>query len=455
MRYSIILSLLVGLMSVSEAFAQSDTLKVKAIGGSQFEQAAEIIPCASGGYALVGTTGSNETGNTDVLVARLDADLNCLWTRNFGGSDVEWGLSVVEDWSGNLLVAGYTLSFGAGSYDMLVMKINPSGDLLWQHTYGGTDWDFAKKIIAHPQGGFLFCGNTYSAGNGGQDGTILHIDGQGVLLNQWYLGGSENDAVHDLMAVSDGWIGCGFQTIDNVTKSTVWRMDLYGNELWTHMAEDTSGFDREAWAMTADTSFLYITGPVFADGVIHSFEQQLRLDNTVSYEVIELENFDVTYYDCAHFNGEIVYIGSKSLSGIELGRVVRKRNDTFFTGAFEFTGQYRTRFLCAHWEDEALVLCGGFQPDPAENWQALVVKYVSRQLNEIALEPELIPCFAVGVEEEQAIQAGERGYLYDATGQLVRSNYVYQITWVDSSLPEGIYFFQSSNTGRATRVYKR
>ena len=430
-------------VSAGIVFSQSDTLWVKAIGGAQFEQAAEIIPCDAGGYAWVGTTGSNETGNTEILVARLDAELNCMWTANFGGSDVDWGLGITEDWSGNLLITGYTLSLGAGSYDILVMKISPAGELMWQQTYGGADWDFGKKIVRHPQGGFLVSGTTYSNGNGGQDGTILHIDGQGVLLNQWYIGGSENDAIHDVMPVNDGWIACGYETINNVMKSTVWRFDFNGNEVWTRTMDDPYGFDREALAMTLDTAFLFITGPVYADGITHSFELQLGLDNAVFYEVLEENNFDANYYDCVQHNGEVVYAGSKSLSGIELGRVVRKRTDTAFTGAFEFTGQHRTRFLCAFWNDEGLVLCGGFQPEQSENWQALVVKYTSPILNEVSTEPELIPCFTVGIDEAERVSSGEWGRVYNVTGQLVHERFQWVSPTTQSDLSAGLYVFQS------------
>ena len=116
---------------------------------------------------------------------------------------------LVEDWSGNFLAVGYTLSSGAGSYDALVLKVDAEGDFMWQQTFGGNDWDFGKKIIAHPQGGFLVALNTYNGELGGQDGQLLHIDGQGVALNQWYTGGSEKDGIHDLLALEDGWVACG------------------------------------------------------------------------------------------------------------------------------------------------------------------------------------------------------------------------------------------------------
>jgi hypothetical protein len=438
------------LLSIGMATAQSDTLVVKSYGGPDFEQASEIIPCASGGYALVGTTGSNQSGNTDVFVARIDDELNCVWSHNFGGSDVEWGLSIVEDWSGNFLVCGYTSSAGAGSYDMLVMKVNATGDLMWQQSFGGTDWDFGKKIIAHPQGGYLLCGNTYSNGNGAQDGTIIHLDGQGILLNQWFVGGVQTDGVHDLLAVSDGWFACGYQTLNDTMKASVWRFDLSGNQIWNRITNDVMGYGREAFAMSMDTSFLYLTGSVYTEGVTRSFEQQLALDNSVNYEVIEQESFDVEYLDCSHYNGEIVYVGSKSLSGIELGRVVRKRNDTFFTGAFEFTGQHRARFTCSHWDENALVLCGSFQPVASQNWQALVVKYVSRNLNEVSQEPEFLPCFSVGIEELSEVTPGMPGAVYNVQGQLVLSNVDWHPRTDSFGLAKGCYVFRS-NAGPVRR----
>jgi len=438
-------------LSLALKCAAQDTVLVRSYGGPHFEQANDIIRCSAGGYAVVGTTGSNETGNTDIFMARFDDDLNCIWSNNYGGSDVEWGLSLVEDWSGNLLAVGYTLSSGAGSYDALVLKVDAEGDFMWQQTFGGDDWDFGKKIIAHPQGGFLVALNTYNGELGGQDGQLLHIDGQGMALNEWYIGGSEQDGIHDLIALEDGWVACGFQTVDQVMKAAVWRFDLGGNVMWSRLTEDTLANDRETLSMTTDGTFLYLTGPVYTDGVIHSFEQQLRLDNGVNYEVVELNSFDMEYFDCVHYNGEIVFAGSKSLSGIEIGRVTRKRNDTFFTGAFEFTGQHRSRFLNAVWSEQGLILCGSFQPTSSQNWQALLVKYSSPYLNEVSAEPELIPCFTVGVLEEEAMDPGEMGQLLNLLGQPVTADFRWGSMPQELALSSGLYFFRSASSGKVVK----
>jgi hypothetical protein len=448
MRFAL---LVIALNMAFMAMAQSDTVLVRSYGGPHFEQANDIIPCSAGGYAVVGTTGSNETGNTDIFLARFDDALNCIWSKNFGGSDVESGVSLIEDWSGNLLAVGTTLSSGEGSYDALVLKVSSEGDFMWQQTFGGTDWDFGKKIIAHPQGGFLVAVNTYNGELGAQDGLLIHIDGQGMELNRWYIGGAEKDGVNDLLALGDGWVACGFQTVDQVMKAAAWRFDLAGNEMWSRITEDTLSYNRETLAMTTDGTFLYLTGPVYASNVTHSFEQQLQLDNSVNYEVVELESFDVEYFDCVHYNGEIVFAGSKSLSGIELGRVTRKRNDTFFTGAFEFTGQHRARFLNSVWSEQGLVLCGSYQPSSSLNWQALLLKYSSPYLNEVSAEPELIPCFTVGVLEEEIMETGEMGHLINLLGQPVSDEFRWGSLPQELSLSTGLYFFRSVRSGKVVK----
>ncbi len=189
---------LISLLFHSVCFSQQDTAIVRTYGGSYYEEGRQIIECAAGGYAIIGTTGSDLQNNTNFYLLRIDEELNCMWSKSLGGIEVEWGYSLVEDEEGNLLLCGYTNSFGAGAYDALVYKVDAMGEIIWQHTYGGTDWDFAYKIIAHPEGGYLICGKTYSLGNGGSDGYLLHIDNDGNIFTEWTYGGVGDDEFVDV-----------------------------------------------------------------------------------------------------------------------------------------------------------------------------------------------------------------------------------------------------------------
>ena len=192
-----------------QSSAQLDTAIVRTYGGPYFEEGKQIIECASGGYAIIGTTGSDQINNTNFYLLRLDSDLNCMWNKVLGGSDVEWGQSLVEDDAGNFMLCGYTNSEGAGGYDVLVIKVDAIGEVIWKKTYGGSDWDFGYKIIKHSQTGFLLCGKTYSYGNGGSDAYLLHIDDAGEVLHEWTYGGAGEDGFNSVLLLDDGQIIVG------------------------------------------------------------------------------------------------------------------------------------------------------------------------------------------------------------------------------------------------------
>jgi hypothetical protein len=236
----------IALLCVAIAFAmvtkaQQDTAIVRTYGGPFYEEGKEIIECATGGYAIIGTTGSDQLNNTNFYLLRLDEELNCIWNKNYGGAEVEWGQSIVEDSNGNLLICGYTNSFGEGGYDILVYKVNDQGDIIWQKTYGGSDWDFGYKIIAHPTEGYLICGKTYSYGNGGSDGYLIHISDDGNLLNDWTFGGEGDDELVDIIAKAEYVFIVGSQSVgalSNRLQTHYLVMDNYNTIIQDHLIDN-------------------------------------------------------------------------------------------------------------------------------------------------------------------------------------------------------------------------
>ena len=56
---------------------------------------------------------------------------------------------------GGLAIAGYTTSEGNGAKDILLIRLDANGELLWQKTFGGELQDVGKSIVAMPDGGFF------------------------------------------------------------------------------------------------------------------------------------------------------------------------------------------------------------------------------------------------------------------------------------------------------------
>jgi hypothetical protein len=100
----------------------------KAIGGPGSEWGYSLIQTSDGGYAIAGFTYSFGAGKTDVYVVKLDAKGNLQWTKTIGGPKSESGLSLIQTSDGGYAIAGHTESFGAGKWDVYVVKLDKNGN---------------------------------------------------------------------------------------------------------------------------------------------------------------------------------------------------------------------------------------------------------------------------------------------------------------------------------------
>jgi len=121
-------------------------------------------------------------GNPDVLLAKVDMAGNLLWAKTWGGPGSErvYGLTVASE---AVYVVGYTDSFGAGGEDVLLLKYDASGNVIWSRTWVGSEDDHASALCLDKQGNIYVAGGTYSFGAGHQDALILKYDAEGTLLD--------------------------------------------------------------------------------------------------------------------------------------------------------------------------------------------------------------------------------------------------------------------------------
>jgi predicted secreted protein len=92
------------------------------------------------------------------------------------------------------IVAGSTQSFGAGGFDFWILKLDSSGNIQWQKTYGGSIIDIARSIQTTSDDGYIVAGETTSFGAGNRDFWILKMDSSGNIQWQKTHGGTNNDS---------------------------------------------------------------------------------------------------------------------------------------------------------------------------------------------------------------------------------------------------------------------
>ncbi len=168
------------------------------------EACGNILPTSDNGYVAFGFTDSVAGKNEDNLVFKLDRDGNILWQKAFGGDNEDELVGGVETDDGGFIVLGNTNSFGAGGSNIMVSKIDSSGNLIWSKIYGGSGDDVAFSIIQDGEGNFMISGYTNSFGNGGYDGLIFKIDGSGNILTERVFGTQNNDFIYDIEKCYDG-----------------------------------------------------------------------------------------------------------------------------------------------------------------------------------------------------------------------------------------------------------
>jgi hypothetical protein len=154
---------------------------IKTYGGSDYDEARSIIQTDDGGYTVAGFTVSEDTGDRDVWVIKLDKEGNKIWDKTLDGTSEDWANSLIQTKDRGYMVAGWTSSMGAGKTDVWIIKLNKRGDLLWDKTFGGSEDDEAHSIIQTEDGGYAVAGWTESKGAGNSDVWVIKLDENGNL----------------------------------------------------------------------------------------------------------------------------------------------------------------------------------------------------------------------------------------------------------------------------------
>jgi hypothetical protein len=191
-------------------------------GGTFTDNAYDAIQTNDNGYIVVGSSDSedvdvsNTKGTYDFWIIRLSETGAIIWEKSFGGDQVDGARSISQTADGNYLVVGDTrsanldISKNNGAADLWMIKISPDGALIWEKTLGGSSFDVGRSVSKTVDDGFLIAGSSRSydgdiSDNKGQnDALILKISGNGELVWQKTIGGSEVDFFYGAVELADG-----------------------------------------------------------------------------------------------------------------------------------------------------------------------------------------------------------------------------------------------------------
>jgi hypothetical protein len=240
-------------------------------GGSLFS----IRPTSDGGYVGAGEL---FTGGLfqDLAVVRLDPEGNVLWQKAFGGPYEDLATSVEETSDGGFIVAGRTQRDGVSDSHLWLLKFDGEGNVLWQRAYHPSTWSSAGSVRQTPDGGFIAAGYTEGV-VGRTDLWMMKLDASGDIVWQ-----KRYDGLDSLLATSvdltmdGGYIVAGVALLPCLTSSCDFfqvnydfllvKLDGGGNVVWQKKYGDETREELYEARQTADSGFIAVGNKPIGNG---------------------------------------------------------------------------------------------------------------------------------------------------------------------------------------------
>ena len=163
-----------------------------------------VVQTSDGGYLVAGSTNSFGQGGYDMVIYKLNASGQKMWCKTYGGAALDEGWSISATSDGGCVIAGISESFTNGDKDFLAYKLDSAGNKVWRKNYGGTLIDEAYAVTQTIDGGFAMLGSSTSFTSGGTDFLIFKANAGGDKVWRYNFGGASDDDGYTLLETATG-----------------------------------------------------------------------------------------------------------------------------------------------------------------------------------------------------------------------------------------------------------
>lgn len=304
-------SFLVRAMSIrSRVSGESSSAQLtwaKPYGGTDQDEGWYVQQTSDGGYIAVGETWSSGAGWNDVFVVKADAQGNVQWTKTYGGPDSDFGYSIQQTSDKGYIIVGGTMSSGAGSSDVYLIKVDTKGSTQWSRTYGGPNAEIGYAVQQTTDGGYVIVGETSSFGAGNKDIYLIKTDSKGKVQWTRTYGGPKDDSGKSVRQTSDGgYIIAGYtESFGNGDMDGyLVKTDEKGQVQWSRTYGGRNLDVASSLEQTKDLGYVVVGGTILSDGG--------------SYDV---------YLIKTDANGQIQWSKTYGGSGADWGNSVKQTSD--------------------------------------------------------------------------------------------------------------------------------
>jgi hypothetical protein len=210
--------------------AAGDVVWQRILGAAYSDEANTVELDSDGGYIVAGNSYSFGAipGDRNGWLFKLDSGGNVMWQKYLDGPGADYITSVQPTPDGGYIVGGVARLFGFIWGDAWILKLDASGDVVWQKTYGdGTLGYAANAVRPTADGGYIIAGygNYFVNPNPVSQLWVMRLDGGGNIIWQRTFGGSGNNAATSAYPTADGGYIVGGQT----SPGNAWVLKLDSN----------------------------------------------------------------------------------------------------------------------------------------------------------------------------------------------------------------------------------
>lgn len=230
--------LVCSLLLTNGLYAQFQTIFQKTYGGVNTSDFAEaVIETADGNFVFAGTTANFGAGGFDMYLVKTDSDGNEIWSQAYGTAANEVGVGVVELSDGSLVCVGNT-NFLPSNPQIYAVKTDADGNEIWKTAVGDLNTSAADIAYTEDDGVVI-------AGDRNDDPYLLKIDADGVLQWDNTLGFGLITGLESVRQTSDeGFIVVVTELGDNGEEMVLIKTDEEGDFEWSSSIKESDNASR-------------------------------------------------------------------------------------------------------------------------------------------------------------------------------------------------------------------
>ncbi len=251
------------------------------------------------GFVVFGLSTQSIGGDSSVWAVKLDFSGNVVWNRTYGGSVDSAARSGVLTQNGEYLLTGYIDSKGDKNYDFYLLNLNASGDIVWNNTYGGEGSQKAYSITKS-EDGYVVVGDIQLP-NSATDAWVLKVDLTGNVLWNKSIGGKDADSAAYVTTSKDGgYLVAGFTFSFGAGNRDFWLFKISdsGDVFWSCTQGD-KGYQEAYVVIEADNTYVMVgwTDPIGQPALIGKANYDFSMVKLgVFQNGVGLSNFQLTIY---------------------------------------------------------------------------------------------------------------------------------------------------------------